>query len=66
MEIVYKEKNCLIIWNMRLRSPEHPVLIDRYLTGIEIEVDAICDGENVLFQELWNILNELVFTLVIR
>ena len=29
-------------------SPEHPVLIDRYLTGTEIEVDAICDGENVL------------------
>ena len=29
-------------------SPEHPVLIDRYLTGQEIEVDAICDGENVL------------------
>lgn len=28
-------------------SPEHPVLIDRYLTGKEIEVDAICDGENV-------------------
>ena len=29
-------------------NPEHPVLIDRYLTGKEIEVDAICDGENVL------------------
>ena len=29
-------------------SPEKPVLIDRYLTGTEIEVDAICDGENVL------------------
>ena len=28
-------------------SPEHPVLIDRYLTGKEIEVDAICDGTNV-------------------
>ena len=29
-------------------NPEHPVLIDRYLIGKEIEVDAICDGENVL------------------
>ena len=29
-------------------SPEHPVLIDRYLPGYECEVDAICDGENVL------------------
>lgn len=27
---------------------ENPVLIDKYLTGIEIEVDAICDGEDVL------------------
>lgn len=27
---------------------EHPLLIDRYLTGIEVEVDAICDGEAVL------------------
>lgn len=29
-------------------SPEHPVLIDRYLVGKEVEVDAICDGETVL------------------
>ncbi len=29
-------------------STEQPVLIDRYLTGKEIEVDAICDGTNVL------------------
>ncbi|THE15977.1 carbamoyl-phosphate synthase large subunit [Enterococcus hirae] len=29
-------------------SPEHPVLIDRYLIGSECEVDAICDGETVL------------------
>lgn len=27
---------------------ENPVLIDKYLTGIEIEVDAICDGEDIL------------------
>ncbi len=27
---------------------EHPLLIDRYLTGREVEVDAICDGEEVL------------------
>ena len=29
-------------------NPEHPVLIDRYLTGKEIEVDAISDGKDVL------------------
>lgn len=27
---------------------ENPVLIDKYLTGIEVEVDAICDGEDIL------------------
>jgi len=27
---------------------EHPILIDRYLSGREIEVDAICDGEETL------------------
>ncbi|MCC6315242.1 MAG: ATP-grasp domain-containing protein, partial [Thermomicrobiales bacterium] len=29
-------------------TPEHPVLIDKYLLGREVEVDAICDGERVL------------------
>ena len=29
-------------------SPERPVLIDRYLEGKEVEVDAICDGTDVL------------------
>ena len=29
-------------------SPEHPVLIDKFLEGaIEIDVDAVCDGEEV-------------------
>ncbi len=27
---------------------ENPVLIDKYLMGIELEVDAICDGEEIL------------------
>ncbi len=27
---------------------EHPILIDKYLMGKELEVDAICDGENIL------------------
>ena len=32
-----------------LRSrQENPVLIDKYLSGTEIEVDAICDGRDVL------------------
>ncbi|HLJ80093.1 MAG TPA: carbamoyl-phosphate synthase large subunit, partial [Ktedonobacterales bacterium] len=27
---------------------EHPILIDRYLIGREVEVDALCDGQDVL------------------
>ncbi|RYG74104.1 carbamoyl-phosphate synthase large subunit [Lentibacillus lipolyticus] len=27
---------------------EHPILIDKYITGIEVEVDAISDGETVI------------------
>ncbi len=26
---------------------EHPVLVDKYIMGKELEVDAVCDGENV-------------------
>lgn len=49
MEIVYYEEELLqYMENAVKASPEHPVLIDRYLTGTEIEVDAICDGETVL------------------
>ncbi|MGB8956042.1 MAG: carbamoyl-phosphate synthase large subunit, partial [Tumebacillaceae bacterium] len=29
-------------------SEGHPILIDQYLAGKEVEVDAVCDGENVL------------------
>ncbi len=29
-------------------SPERPVLVDKYLRGVEVEVDAVCDGEQVL------------------
>ena len=49
MEIVYKEEELLQYMQNAVKvNPEHPVLIDRYLTGKEIEVDAISDGENVL------------------
>ncbi|MCP6651785.1 ATP-grasp domain-containing protein, partial [Klebsiella pneumoniae] len=27
-------------------SPEHPVLVDRYMQGTEVEVDAISDGKD--------------------
>jgi len=31
-----------------LENQENTVLIDKYHSGLEIEVDAICDGENIL------------------
>ena len=34
--------------NVTQPSPEHPVLIDKYLQGLEVEVDAVCDGHGVL------------------
>lgn len=48
MEIVYKEEELLNYMAHAVKvNPKHPVLIDRYLTGKELEVDAISDGENV-------------------
>lgn len=28
-------------------SPDHPILIDKYLRGKEFELDAVCDGDNI-------------------
>ncbi|CAA3885487.1 Carbamoyl-phosphate synthase large chain [Staphylococcus aureus] len=49
MEIVDNDKELENYMTQAVKaSPEHPVLVDRYLTGKEIEVDAICDGETVI------------------
>lgn len=49
MEIVYNDAELENYMNEAVKaSPEHPVLVDRYLTGKEIEVDAISDGETVI------------------
>ncbi|WP_078595498.1 carbamoyl-phosphate synthase large subunit [Evansella clarkii] len=49
MEIVYNEQDLLKYMDRAVKINEkHPVLIDRYLTGKEIEVDAVSDGETVL------------------
>ena len=34
------------IINMNVQ--EHPILVDKYLMGKEVEVDAVCDGEDIL------------------
>ncbi|MFT4413497.1 carbamoyl-phosphate synthase large subunit [Fredinandcohnia humi] len=48
MQIVYQTEELLHYMEHAVRiNPQHPVLIDRYLIGKEIEVDAISDGETV-------------------
>ncbi|AJE33282.1 MAG: carbamoyl-phosphate synthase large subunit [Corynebacterium humireducens] len=49
MEIVYDEDSLAdYIERATELSPDHPVLVDRFLdSAIEIDVDALCDGEEV-------------------
>ncbi|NLK73277.1 MAG: carbamoyl-phosphate synthase (glutamine-hydrolyzing) large subunit [Clostridiales bacterium] len=49
MQIVYDTEELEIYLNEAVElSNEHPVLIDKYIQGTEIEVDAIADGDDVL------------------
>lgn len=49
MEITYGEHELkYYLKNAFEKDTKNPVLIDKYLMGRELEVDAICDGENVL------------------
>ncbi len=49
MEIAYNDRN--IVDFMRVINQtvqEHPILVDKYLMGREVEVDGVFDGEDVL------------------
>lgn len=49
MEITYDEPRLSHYLEEAFERDSHnPVLIDKYLTGREIEVDAVCDGTNIL------------------
>ncbi len=49
MQVVYNEEELLTYFNSALKfSDEHPVLIDQYIEGKEVELDAISDGEDIL------------------
>ena len=37
---------------------ENPILIDKYLMGIELEIDAICDGEDILIPGIMEHIEE--------
>lgn len=50
MEIAYSDSDIEEYMEIitRYGRPEHPILVDKYLVGMEIEVDAISDGEDFL------------------
>ncbi|MGE5473767.1 MAG: carbamoyl-phosphate synthase large subunit [Ignavibacteriales bacterium] len=49
MEIAYSDSDIVEFMGIinKVRQ-EHPILVDKYLLGKEVEVDAICDGEDIL------------------
>ena len=49
MEIAYEDSDILEYMKIiNMEKQEHPILVDKYMVGREIEVDAICDGEDIL------------------
>lgn len=49
MEIVYTEEELRDYMSRAVKvTPDHPVLVDRYVQGTEVEVDAIADGVDVV------------------
>ena len=49
MAIVYNDKEMIEYMRIiNLVEQEHPILVDKYLRGVEMEVDAVCDGKDIL------------------
>ena len=49
MEIVYNEEELRDYMQRAVKvTPDHPVLVDRYMQGTEVEVDGISDGVDVV------------------
>jgi len=49
MQIATNDEEIAIFMEIINRiAQDHPILVDKYLVGKEIEVDAICDGEDIL------------------
>ncbi|WP_430786067.1 carbamoyl-phosphate synthase large subunit [Virgibacillus flavescens] len=49
MEIVYDDEELNgYLTKFSSTDDKHPILIDKYITGIEVEVDAISDGETTI------------------
>jgi carbamoyl-phosphate synthase large subunit len=60
MEIVYDEAGLEVYMREAVRvSREHPVLIDDFLqNAVEIDVDAVCDGKDVLIGAIMEHIEE--------
>ena len=49
MQIAINDEDVTSYMNIINRyTQEHPILVDKYLMGKEVEVDAVCDGEDIL------------------
>ncbi len=60
MQIVYHEKGLLRYMTEAVQvSPDHPVLLDRFLNqAIELDVDALCDGADVVIGAIMEHIEE--------
>ncbi|AET63661.1 carbamoyl-phosphate synthase large subunit [Methanothrix harundinacea] len=60
MEIVYDERELVVYMREAVRvSPEHPILIDDFLqNAVEIDVDAVSDGHDVLIGAIMEHIEE--------
>ena len=49
MQIAISDEDIVEFMNIiNMTVQEHPILVDKYLMGKEVEVDAVCDGEDIL------------------
>ena len=49
MQIAINDKDIIeYIGIINRYTQEHPILVDKYIVGKEIEVDAVCDGKDIL------------------
>ena len=49
MQIAISDEDVIEFMNIINRHlQEHPILVDKYLMGKEVEVDAVCDGEDIV------------------
>lgn len=49
MQIIYSDDELELYMAEAVQvSKQHPILVDRYISGVEVEVDAISDGDTVV------------------